>query len=133
MLKERRFPNSGSWIRSRLVDATVLRGAHHYSGRPDLSEDHARQSPVVSASVQEKVSDLIRSFPHLEAFLKSHSHGRNARIRDLAISTRERNQLLCQLIAARRQQLLTSGRTEGRSSSARGSRPRAGSSGPRCK
>ncbi len=132
MLKERRLSNPGSWIRSRLVDTRVLRGASHFSVLRDPSEDHARHSPVVAASVEEKVSDLIRSFPHLEAFLKSHSNDQNARIQDLAISTRERNQLLYQLIAARRQQLLTSGRTEGRSLTARGSRLRPGSYGPRC-
>jgi hypothetical protein len=133
MLKERRLSNSGSWIQSRFVDTTVLRGASHYSVLRDPSEDNARDSPVVAASVEEKVSDLIRSFPHLEAFLKSHSNDENARIRDLTISPRERNQLLYQLIAARRQQLLTSGRTEGRSLSARGSWLRRGSSGPRRK
>jgi hypothetical protein len=110
-----------------------LRGVYHDKVLPDLSEDHARQSPVVAASVEEKVSDLIRSFPHLAAFLKTHSNDESARIRDLAISTKERNQLLYQLIAARRQQLLTSGRTEGRSRSAHGSRLRPGSYGPRCK
>ncbi len=102
MLNERRLSNSDCWIRSRLVDTTILRGAYHYNSLQVLREDHARQSPVVAASVEEKVSDLIRSFPHLEAFLKSHSSHENARIRDLAISTKERNQLLYQLIATRR-------------------------------
>ena len=133
MLKECRLSNSGSWIRSGLVDTTVLRGAYHYNILPNRSKDHARESTVVAASVEEKVSDLIRSFPHLAAFLKSHSNDESARIRDLAISTKERNQLLYQLIAARRQQLLTSGRTEGRSRSAHGSRLRPGSYGPRPK
>ena len=133
MLKDGRVSNSASWMQIGLVDTRVLRGVYHDKVLPDLSEDHARQSPVVSASVEEKVSDLIRSFPHLEAFLKSHSNDQNARIQDLAISTRERNQLLYQLIAARRQQLLTSGRTEGRSLTAHGSRLRPGSYGPRCK
>jgi hypothetical protein len=128
MLKERRLSNSAGSIQSGFVDPTVWRGASHYSVLRDPSEDNAPDSPVVAASAEEKVSDLIRSFPYLKAFLKSHSNGQNARIRDLAISTRERNHLLCQLIAARRQQLLTSGRTEGRPLSARSSRLRPGSS-----
>ncbi len=119
MPKDGRASKSASWKESRLVDTTVMRGIYHDSVLRDASEDHASESRVVAASVEEKVSDLIRSFPHLEAFLKCRSNNRNARIRDLAISTRERNQLLYQLIAARRQQLFTSGKTERRSLTAR--------------
>jgi hypothetical protein len=64
-----------------------------------------RLSPVVGVSVEERISDLIQSYPHLAAFLRSHAKEPNARIRDLAISNQEREQLLFQIMAARRQQL----------------------------
>jgi hypothetical protein len=67
--------------------------------------------PGVAVSVEEKVSDLIQSYPHLKVLLKSHSRDGNARLRDLAISSQERDQLLLQIIAARRQQQRASGAT----------------------
>ena len=133
MPKDDRVSNSDNWTQSGLVDTCVLRGVHHYSVPHAISEVRANVSPAVAASVEEKVSELIRSYPHLAAFLKSHSRGANARIRDLAISSKERDQLLYQIIAARRQQLLASGRTEGILLSVRGSRFRIGVHGLRRK
>jgi hypothetical protein len=106
--------NSGSWLPNTLAGAPVLRGDYHHSGPQTASIDHTGESTVITASVEERVSDLIRSYPRLKVFLKSRPKDPNARIRDLTISTRERNQLLYQIIAARRQELLTSGRAEPR-------------------
>lgn len=130
MSRNGREPESGSWMQSGLVDTTVLRDAFHYSVLQDVSSEQAGKLPVVAASVEEKVADLIRAYPHLEAYLKTHATKANARIRDLAISTRERNHLLYQIIAARRQQLMSSGTKEGPPPSARGSQARAGSYRP---
>jgi hypothetical protein len=107
--------NSGNWIPNTLVDAPALRGDYHHSVSQTASKDHAGESKVIAVSVEEKVSDVIRTYPHLKVFLKSRSKDPDARIRDLTISTRERNQLLYEIIAARRQELLTSRRAEGRS------------------
>lgn len=120
----------GDWTQSAVVDTCVLRRACHYSVPQTVSEDHEGESPVIAVSVEEKVSDLIRSYPHWGAFLKSHSKDANARIRDLEISTEERNHLLYEIIAARRQQLLASRSTGHTSFSAFGARLRPGSYDP---
>jgi len=74
-------------------------------------EASKKVSPVVAVSIEEKVADLIQTYPHLQAFLKSHAKDPNARIRDLTISSQERDQLLYQIMAARRQQVPASGNT----------------------
>jgi len=82
-----------------------------YSVPRAMGENRTNVSPVVAVSIEEKVSDLIRAYPHLEPYLKSHSNDPNARIRDLAITGYERDQLLYQIIAARRQQVQALGQT----------------------
>jgi len=118
MLEEGAVSNFSGSIQVGLVDTKVTRDPHHYSVPRAASEVSPNVSPGIAVSVEEKVSDLIRSYPHLEAFLRSHSKDANARIRDLAISGQERDQLLYQIIAARRQQLPTFGTTGRRSQSA---------------
>jgi len=125
MLEEGAASNFGGWLRVGLVDTKVTRDPYHYSVPRVASEVSTNVSPGISVSVEEKVSDLIQSYPHLEAFLRSHSKDANARIRDLAISSQERDQLLYQIIAARRQQLPVFGTTGRRSQSAPSSQFRA--------
>ena len=111
MVEEGAVSNFGGWLRVGLVDTKVTRNTYHYSVPRATSEVGPKVSPGIAVSVEEKVSDLIQSYPHLEAFLRSHSKDMNARIRDLAISSQERDQLLYQIIAARRQQLPAFGAT----------------------
>lgn len=111
MSKDDKKSNSGNWNLSAFVETSILRGFDHYDVPRAVNEDNSRISPVISVSVEEKVSDVVRSYPHLKAFVKSRTKGPDSRIRDLEISTKERNQLLCQIIAARRQEMLTSTRT----------------------
>ena len=119
MVEEGAVANFGGWVQVGLVDTRVTRNPYHYSVPRATSEASPSVSPGIAVSVEEKVSDLIQSYPHLEAFLKSHSKDANARIRDLAISSQERDQLLYQIIAARRQQLPAFGATGRASQSAR--------------
>ena len=125
MLEDGRMSDFGNWMQTEFVDTSVSRDPYRYSVPRAMSEVRTNVSPVVAVSVEEKVSNLIQSFPHLEAFLKSHSKDANARIRDLAISSQERDQLLYQIIGARRQQLPTSGKTGRSRLSARGSQFRS--------
>jgi hypothetical protein len=105
MLEEGRMSDFGNWMQTELADTGVSPNPHRYSVPHAMSDGQRNVSPGVGVSVEEKVSDLIQSLPHLEALLKSHSKNANDRIRDLAISSRERDQLLYQIIAARRQQV----------------------------
>ena len=116
--------DSGSWFSNTLVDAPVFGGKYHHSVSPAASEDQVRSSAVIVASVEEKVSDLVRTYPHLRSLLKSGSNNPDARIRDLTISTGERDQLLHEILAARRQELHTSANLGGRSMSPPRSRMR---------
>ena len=109
--------DSSSWIPNTLLDAPVFRGNYHHCVSQTVCEDQARDSTVIAASVEEKVSDLIRSYPDLKVFLKSCPKDPDARIRDLTISTSDRDQLLHEIIAARRQEPHTSARPERRSMS----------------
>jgi len=133
MFKDYRDSNQGGWLPAALVGTTVLRDAYHYSVPQAAGADAVGRSPVVAASVEEKISDLIRSYPHLAAFLRSHAKDPNARIRDLEISTKERDHLLYEIIAARRQQLFTLGNAGRISLATRDSRLRPVSRGPRRK
>ena len=133
MLEEGAVSNFSGSIQVGLVDTKVTRDTYHYSVPRAASEVGPKVSPGIAVSVEEKVSDLIQSYPHLEAFLKSHSKDPNARIRDLAISSQERDQLLYQIIAARRQQLPAFGMTGRRSQVATSSQFRARSYRPRQK
>jgi len=132
MLEEGAVSNFGGW-RVGVVDTKVTRDPYHYSVPRAANEVIPNVSPGISVSVEEKVSELIQSYPHLEAFLRSHSKDANARIRDLAISSQERDRLLYQIIAARRQQLPAFGTTVRRSQSALSSQLRARSYQPRRK
>jgi len=123
--------DSGIWMQTAFIDAGVSRNPCRYSVPRDMGEAHSNISPGIAVSVEEKVSDLIQSYPHLEPFLKSHSQDGNARIRDLAISSKERDQLLFQIIAARRQQLLTAGTARPASQAAHGPRLRTRPHTPR--
>ena len=105
--------NSGSWIPNALVDAPVSRCYHRHNIPQADRKDQDGESTVITASVEEKVSELLLNFPQLRAFLKSPPKDPNARVRDLTISTSERDQLLHQIIAARREALFASGRSEG--------------------
>jgi len=125
MPEEGAVSNFSGSIQVGLVDTKVTRGTYHYSIPSAASEVSSNVLPGIAVSVEEKVSDLIQSYPHLEAFLKSHSKDTNSRIRDLAISSQERDQLLYQIIAARRQQLPVFGTTGRRSQSAPSSQFRA--------
>jgi len=125
MLEDSRGSDIGSWIPTEFVDASVSRAPNRYSVPCDMGDICPKASPVIAVSIEEKVADLIQTYPHLEAFLKSHSKDPNARIRDLAISGQERDQLLYQIIAARRQQVPTSGNTGRTSASVDGSQFRA--------
>ena len=122
MLNEHDVSNSSDWMESGAVDISGLRSAYSYSIPHTTGEVHAHVSPVIAASVEEKVADLVRSYPHLEAFLKSHARDTDTRIRDLAISDKERDQLLFQIIAARRQQAANSGTMSGSRFSSHGPR-----------
>jgi ribosomal protein S15P/S13E len=120
MREDSRSLDFGSFIPTGFVDASVLRAPNRYSVPRDMGDGHTKPSPVVAVSIEEKVADLIRAYPHLEAFLKSHSKDPNARIRDLEISSQERDQLLYQIMAARRQQVPPSGNAGQTSLSANG-------------
>ena len=133
MLEEGAVSNFSGSIQVGLVDTKVTRGTYHYSIPSAASEVSSNVLPGIAVSVEEKVSDLIQSYPHLEAFLKSHSKDTNARIRDLAISSQERDQLLYQIIAARRQQPPAFGTTGRASQSARSWQFGTRSYGPRRK
>jgi hypothetical protein len=91
-----------------------------------VSDGRSNVSPGVAVSIEEKVSDLIQSYPHLQTLLKSHSMDGDARLRDLAISSQERDHLLLQIIAARRQQQLASGARGPAPQTARGPQLRLG-------
>ena len=133
MLTDDEVSNSSVWIGSGPNDIIGFQNAYPYGIPRALGKADARVSPVIAVSVEEKVSDLIRSYPHLEAFLKPRAKGENARIRDLAISDKERDHLLVQIIGVRRQQAVASNRTKQISVSGHGSRMRSGSGGPRRK
>ena len=100
-----------SWLQPDYVGTGVSRGAPRYSVPRAGSNGSSNIAPGVAVSVEEKVSDLIQSYPHLKSLLKPHSGDGNARLRDLAISSQERDQLLLQIIAARRQQQVATGAT----------------------
>jgi len=131
MLEDGRRLDFGSWTPTGFADTSVSRAPHRYSVPREMGDVATRPSPVVAVSIEEKVADLIQTYPHLEAFLKSHSKDPNARIRDLEISSRERDQLLYQIIAARRQQVPTSANIGRISPSANGSQFRARFYNPR--
>ena len=109
----------GSWMQD-YVDTSSSLSAHRYSVPRAMSEGRSNVSPGVAVSIDEKVSDLIQSYPHLRVLLKSQSNNASARIRDLEISSHERDRLLLQIIAARRQQQLASGASGPASQPARG-------------
>jgi ribosomal protein S15P/S13E len=117
--------DEGSWMQLDYIDTTISRSAYRYSVPRAMSEARSNVSPGVAVSIEEKVSDLIQSYPHLKTLLKSHSKDGTARLRDLAISSQERDQLLLQIIAARRQQQLASGASGPASETARGAQLRA--------
>ena len=131
MAEDGRGLDFGSWISTGFADASVLRAPNRYSVPRDMGEVARKTSPVVAVSIEEKVADLIQTYPHLEAFLKSHAKDPNARIRDLAISSQERDQLLYQIMAARRQQVPASGNIGRSSPPANGSQFRARYDHPR--
>ena len=101
--------DDGSWMQPEYVDTSVSRNPYRYSVPHAVNDGRSNVSPGVAVSIEEKVSDLIQSYPHLKALLKSHSKDGDARLRDLAISSQQRDQLLLQIIAARRQQQFASG------------------------
>jgi len=117
--------DEGSWMQSDYIDTSLSRGAYRYSVPRAMSEGRSNVSPGVAVSIEEKVRDLIQSYPHLKDSLKSHSKDGNARLRDLEISSQERDQLLLEIIAARRQQQLASGASGPGSQTARGAQLRA--------
>jgi len=117
--------DEGGWMQSDYIDTSISRGAYRYSVPRAMSEARSNVSPGVAVSIEEKVSDLIQSHPHLKTLLKSHSNDGNARLRDLAISSQDRDQLLLQIIAARRQEQLASGASGPASRTARGAQLRA--------
>ncbi len=117
--------DEGGWMQSDYVDTSISRSAYRYSVPRALGETRSNVSPGVAVSIEEKVADLIESYPHLKALLKFHSKDGNVRLRDLAISSQERDQLLLQIIAARRQQQLASGASGPASRMARGAQLRA--------
>ena len=123
--------DEGSWVQSDYTGHGISRGAYRYSVPRAASEGRSNVSPGVAVSIEEKVADLIESYPYLKAVLKSHSKDENARLRDLAISSQERDQLLLQIIAARRQQQLASGASGPASRTARGAQPRIAFHQPR--
>jgi len=123
--------DEGGWISSDYVDTSASRGASRYSVPRVMSEARSNVLPGVAVSIDEKVSDLIESYPHLKALLKSPSKTGSARLRDLEISSRERDHLLLQIIAARRQQQLASGASGPASRLARGAQLRARMHQPR--
>jgi hypothetical protein len=98
-------PRFGRWMERGIVNVDAGGGLFQYAVPHARSEDlPPRPSPVVGVSVEERLTDLIQSYPHLAAFLRSHAKEPDARIRDLAISNQEREQLLFEIMAARRQQ-----------------------------
>jgi len=124
MREEGKSMDYAGFIPSGFVDGSVLGAPNRYAVPRASSEASTKASPVVAVSIEEKVADLIQAYPHLGGFLKSHSHDPNARIRDLAISSGERDQLLYQIMAARRQQVPTPGNTRRTSPLANGSQAR---------
>ena len=118
--------NDGSWMQPEHIDTSASRNPYRYSVPHAVGDGRSNVSPGVAVSIEEKVSDLIQSYPHLKTLLKSHSKDGDARLRDLAISSQERDQLLLQIIAARRQQQRASGATRPAPQTARGPQLRAG-------
>jgi ribosomal protein S15P/S13E len=118
--------DDASWMQPEHVDTSVSRSAYRYSVPHAVSDGRSNVSPGVAVSIEEKVSDLIESYPHLKTLLKSHSKDGDARLRDLAMSSQERDQLLLQIIAARRQQQRASGATGPGLQTARGPQVRLG-------
>jgi len=118
--------NDGGWMQPEYVDTSVSRNPYRYSVPRAASDGRSNVSPGVAVSIEERVSDLIQSYPHLKTLLKSHSKDGDARLRDLAISSQERDRLLLQIIAARRQQQFASGATGPAPQTARGSQLRVG-------
>ena len=118
--------DDGSWMQPEYIDTSASRNAYRYSVPHAVSDGRSHVSAGVAVSIEEKVSDLIQSYPHLKTLLKSHSKDGDARLRDLAISSQERDQLLLQIIAARRQQQLVSGATGPAPQTARGPQLRVG-------
>jgi hypothetical protein len=116
--------DDASWMQPEHIDTSVSRSAYRYSVPHAVSDGRSNVSPGVAVSIEEKVSDLIQSYPRLKTLLKSHSKDGDARLRDLAISSQERDQLLLQIIAARRQQQLASGATGPAPQTVRGSQLR---------
>ncbi len=112
--------DEGSWMQSDYMGTSTSGGAYRYSVPRAMGEGRSNVTPGVAVSIEEKVSDLIECYPHLKALLKFHSKDGNARLRDLEISSQERDQLLLQIIAARRQQQLASGASGPASKPARG-------------
>jgi hypothetical protein len=101
----------GGWMQPEYVETSVSRSPYRYSVPHAVSDSRSNVSPGVAVSIEEKVSDLIRSYPHLKSLLNSHSRDGETRLRDLAISSQERDRLLLQIISARRQQQLATGAT----------------------
>lgn len=118
--------DDGSWLQPEYMDTSASRNAYRYSVPHAASDGRSNVSAGVAVSIEEKVSDLIQSFPHLKTLLKSHSKDGDARLRDLAISSQERDQLLLRIIAARRQQQLASGAAGPAPQTARGPQLHAG-------
>jgi len=81
--------DEGSWMHSDYIGASISPSAYRYSVPPAMGNGRSNVSPGVAVSIEEKVSDLIESYPHLKALLKSHSRDGNARLRDLEISSQE--------------------------------------------
>jgi hypothetical protein len=133
MLKDEEVSHSSDWVGSGRIAISGFRDGYPYSIPRAAGKADTYVSPVIAASVEEKVSDLIQSYPHLEASLKYHAMDTNTRIRDLAISDQEREQLLVQVIAMRRQQAAVASDTRRVTISAHGSRARFGSERPRRK
>jgi len=125
--------DEGNWLQPEYTDTSVSRSPHRYSVPHATSDGRSNVSPGIAVSIDEKVSDLIQSYPHLKTLLKPHSKDGNVRLRDLAISSKERDQLLLQIIATRRQQLLASGATGPAPQTVRGLQSRARIHPPRRK
>ena len=65
MPEEGAVSNFSGSIQVGLVDTKVTRGTYHYSIPSAASEVSSNVLPGIAVSVEEKVSDLIQSYPHL--------------------------------------------------------------------
>ncbi len=85
------------------VDSSVLRSFHRYGVPREEAGLEGKNSAVIAVSLDDKISDLVGLCPQIRFFLHAQPRTRYQRLRDLPLTEREREHLLYQIIAAKRQ------------------------------